>query len=299
MQAKVNNISYIYNHKKFNEYKALDEVSLNIEKGDFVAIVGKTGSGKSTLIQTFNGLLLPTINYVQIDDFVITSDKKLKKQLLKDKTKEIKKENKKSFLLRKKVGIVFQFPEYQLFEENVLKDVKFGPKNFKIPDEECEIKAKKALNSVGIDESYYNRSPFELSGGEKRRVAIAGVLASEPEILILDEPTAGLDPFGKKEIMDVIKEVSNNGTTIIFVTHDMDIVMNYAKKVFILEDGKLIKETTPNELFNDPNINDYSLEIPMFYKFRNLLKDRGFAGNFDEIHDFSSLISLLSGDKND
>lgn len=298
MQITVNNVSYTYNVNKLDKFEALKNISLSIEKGDFVALVGKTGSGKSTLIQTFNGLLEPTKGFTKIDEFLVTSDKKLKKQIFKE-DEVIKKANKKSFLLRKKVGMVFQFPEYQLFEQTIIKDVMFGPLNFKVAPDIAKQKAVEALNSVNINESYFERSPFELSGGEKRRVAIAGVLASNPDILVLDEPTAGLDPNGKIEIMNLVKKIHNEGKTIVLVTHDMDVVMNYANKVFVLNDSKLIDETTPVELFNKTDLSKLSLEIPTFYKVKYLLKNKGFAGNLENINTFEQLIDLIYEVKHD
>lgn len=298
MQITVNNVSYTYNVNKLDNFEALKDISLSIEKGDFVALVGKTGSGKSTLIQTFNGLLEPTKGFTKIDEFLVTSDKKLIKQIFKE-DEVIKKANKKSFLLRKKVGMVFQFPEYQLFEQTIIKDVMFGPLNFKVAPDIAKQKAVEALNSVNINESYFERSPFELSGGEKRRVAIAGVLASNPDILVLDEPTAGLDPNGKIEIMNLVKKIHNEGKTIVLVTHDMDVVMNYANKVFVLNDSKLIDETTPVELFNKTDLSKLSLEIPTFYKVKNLLKNKGFAGNLENINTFEQLIDLIYEVKHD
>ena len=300
MQIEVNNVTYTYNEKRFDEFEALKGISLKIDKGEFVALVGKTGSGKSTLIQTFNALILPTSGYVKVDDFIVTGDKKLKRQLLKKESKEVQILNKKkAYLLRKKVGMVFQFPEYQLFADTILKDVMFGPLNFKVEENLAKEKSINALKSVGIDESYFERNPFELSGGEKRRVAIAGILASEPDILILDEPTAGLDPNGKKEIMNLIKDIHKEGKTIILVTHDMDVVMDYVDKIFVLNDGKLLEETTPNILFNKENILDYSLEIPTFYKFKNLLKKYGFCKDLSKINEFNELIDIICEDKND
>ena len=300
MQIEVNNVTYTYNKKRFDEFEALKGISLKIDKGEFVALVGKTGSGKSTLIQTFNALILPTSGYVKVDDFIVTGDKKLKRQLLKKESKEVQVLNKKkAYLLRKKVGMVFQFPEYQLFADTILKDVMFGPLNFKVEENLAKEKSINALKSVGIDESYFERNPFELSGGEKRRVAIAGILASEPDILILDEPTAGLDPNGKKEIMNLIKDIHKEGKTIILVTHDMDVVMDYVDKIFVLNDGKLLEETTPNILFNKENILDYSLEIPTFYKFKNLLKKYGFCKDLSKINEFNELIDIICEDKND
>ena len=292
-QIKTKNLTYIYDKKDPNHYDALSNIDLEINKGDFVCIVGKTGSGKSTLVQTFNSLILPSTGYTQVETFYITSDKKLKKELLKNESKEVIEDNKHVANLRKKVGMVFQFPEYQLFSETILKDVMFGPKNFGMRDEEAKEVAIKSLKEVGIPESYFERSPFELSGGEKRRVAIAGIIASSPDILVLDEPTAGLDPNGKKEIMALVKKIHETGKTVIIVTHDMDLVLNFANTVIVLSDAKLVEVTTPKELFNSDNLNKYSLEIPTIYKFINLLKNKGFAGNLNEINDIDTLIDRI------
>ncbi len=292
-QIKTKNLTYVYDKKDPNHYDALSNIDLEINKGDFVCIVGKTGSGKSTLVQTFNSLILPSTGYTQVETFYITSDKKLKKELLKNESKEVIEDNKHVANLRKKVGMVFQFPEYQLFSETILKDVMFGPKNFGMRDEEAKEVAIKSLKEVGIPESYFERSPFELSGGEKRRVAIAGIIASSPDILVLDEPTAGLDPNGKKEIMALVKKIHETGKTVIIVTHDMDLVLNFANTVIVLSDAKLVEVTTPKELFNSDNLNKYSLEIPTIYKFINLLKNKGFAGNLNEINDIDTLIDRI------
>ena len=293
MSIKVNNVSYLYNKKENLDKAALKEISLTIKDKDFVTIVGKTGSGKSTLVQTFNALILPTFGYNEIEEFYITEDKKLKKELLKNKDKTIKKENKRYSKLKKKVGMVFQFPEYQLFSETVLKDVMFGPKNFGFSEEEAKERAIKALQDVGIPESYFDKSPFELSGGEKRRVAIAGIIASEPDILILDEPTAGLDPKGKKEILELIAAYHKTGKTVIVVTHDMDIVLEYSEKVIVLNNGKLIDILSPDELFKKENLEELSLEMPNLIKFKNQLKYWGFAGFLKNINDFDSLIEAI------
>lgn len=293
MSIKVNNVSYLYNKKENLDKAALKEISLIIKDKDFVTIVGKTGSGKSTLVQTFNALILPTFGYNEIEEFYITEDKKLKKELLKNKDKTIRKENKRYSKLKKKVGMVFQFPEYQLFSETVLKDVMFGPKNFGFSEEEAKERAIKALKDVGIPESYFDKSPFELSGGEKRRVAIAGIIASEPDILILDEPTAGLDPKGKKEILELIAAYHKTGKTVIVVTHDMDIVLEYSEKVIVLNNGKLIDILSPNELFKKENLEELSLEMPNLIKFKNQLKYWGFAGFLENINDFDSLIEAI------
>ena len=293
MSIKVNNVSYLYNKKENLDKAALKEISLTIKDKDFVTIVGKTGSGKSTLVQTFNALILPTFGYNEIEEFYITEDKKLKKELLKNKDKTIRKENKRYSKLKKKVGMVFQFPEYQLFSETVLKDVMFGPKNFGFSEEEAKERAIKALQDVGIPESYFDKSPFELSGGEKRRVAIAGIIASEPDILILDEPTAGLDPKGKKEILELIAAYHKTGKTVIVVTHDMDIVLEYSEKVIVLNNGQLIDILSPNELFKKENLEELSLEMPNLIKFKNQLKYWGFAGFLENINDFDSLIEAI------
>ena len=297
MSIKVNNVSYLYNKKENLEKAALKEISLTIKDKDFVTIVGKTGSGKSTLVQTFNALILPTFGYNEIEEFYITEDKKLKKELLKNKDKTVRKENKRYSKLKKKVGMVFQFPEYQLFSETVLKDVMFGPKNFGFSEEEAKERAIKALKDVGIPESYFDKSPFELSGGEKRRVAIAGIIASEPDILILDEPTAGLDPKGKKEILELIAAYHKTGKTVIVVTHDMDIVLEYSQKVIVLNNGKLIDILSPDELFKKENLEELSLEMPNLIKFKYQLKYWGFAGFLENINDFDGLIDAIVKEK--
>lgn len=299
MQIKSNNISYVYNEKLPTKQEALKCVNLDIKSGEFVAIVGKTGSGKSTYVQTLNGLCLPKKGYNLIDDFIITSNKKIKKAFLKEKGKEIKKQNRNISYIRRDIGLVFQFPEYQLFSETILKDVMFGPKNFKFAKDDIDKFSKDALKSVGITEDYFEKSPFELSGGEKRRVAIASILSFKPKILVLDEPTAGLDGKGKEEIMRVIKEYNDLGNTVILITHDMDVVLNYAKRVVVFKDGEIIKDENPDELFNEENLKDYSLEIPALYKFKKLLKNRGFKGNLNEIKDFSSLIKCIKENYNE
>lgn len=287
-----NNISFIYNKKDPNHYDALKEVTFSIEKGDFIVLVGHTGSGKSTLVQTLNGLLLPTSGYTKVLDYYVTADKEIIKRLKKEKN--IKKRELKRFShLRKEVGMVFQFPEYQLFSDTIIKDVMFGPLNFGLSEEEAKKRAIEALDEVGIDYTYYEKSPFEISGGEKRRVAIAGIIASSPSILVLDEPTVGLDPNGKKEILSLIKKIHEKGTTIIIVTHDMDVVMEYASKVVVLKDSRFIKMVTPSELFNSKDLSNFSLEIPSFYKFKRYLADFGFNKDITNINTIDELVDKI------
>ena len=285
------NLTFNYNKKELLPQSALKDISFSVEKGDLFAIVGKTGSGKTTLIQTLNALLLPSSGYTKVEDFIVTEDRKIISELVKSKQKT-KKDFKKYSALRKKVGMVFQFSEYQLFADTVLKDVMFGPLNFGLSEEDAKKKAIENLNKLKVDESLFQRSPFELSGGQKRRVAFAGILASEPDILVLDEPTVGLDSDGKKEIIKIIEDINMSGVTVIIVTHDMDLV-TYAKKVAILNDSKLLKITTPEELFNEDDIEKYSLEIPTLYKFKNLLKKYGYTKDLSKVNDFDSLIEVL------
>ena len=201
MSIQVNHIFHTYFKKSPNAVLALNDVSLEIKEGEFVAFVGETGSGKSTLVQHFNALLIPDEGTIEVNNYLITNNKR---------------KNKKMNLLRKEVGLIFQFPEYQLFEETVLEDVGFGPRNFGASLQEANKKAKEALSQVGLDISYYDRSPFELSGGERRKVAVAGILALDPDVLILDEPTAGLDYQASKEMMELVEKLHQKGKTIIF-----------------------------------------------------------------------------------
>lgn len=283
MSIKVSNLFYTYAKKTPNEHLALNDVSLEIKQGDFVSIVGHTGSGKSTLVQHLNGLLVADSGLIEIDDFTVYPYKQRKK-------------NKKLHSLRKHVGVVFQFPEYQLFEETIVKDVAFGPKNFKIKEKEATEIAKKALLSVGIPETYFERSPFELSGGERRRVAIAGIFALEPDIVILDEPTAGLDPKGQEEIMNLLVKMNQEGKTIILVTHDMDLVLRYTNHVFVLKDKELVFSGTPIELFSH-NREDLSIEIPPLFTFARKLKNRGLDINISDIRNVDDLFEQIQKEK--
>ncbi len=277
MAIQIKNLSYVYLKKTPNEVEALHDVSLEIPENKITAIVGHTGSGKSTLIQTLNGLITPTSGTIEYKDFVITNKEK--------KNKRIKE-------LRKHISIVFQFPEYQLFEETVEKDVAFGLKNYGFKENEAIEKAHEALKKVGLDQSFFKRSPFELSGGEKRRVAIAGILAIDPEVLILDEPTAGLDPVGSKIILNLILELNKNGKTIILVTHDMDIVLNQADHVIVLNEGVVAFEGKPSELFSG-DVSKYSIEIPQLFKFCKALEEHNVKIDINKIRTINDLISQL------
>ena len=262
MGIHLQEVSYTYQAGTPFEGRALFGVDLEIVDGSYTALIGHTGSWKSTILQLLNGLNIPTSGSVIVDDMVInaTSDKKGIKQV------------------RKKVGLVFQFPESQVFDETVLKDVAFGPQNFGISQEEAEKIAREKLALVGISEELFERSPFELSGGQMRRVAIAGILAMEPNVLVLDEPTAGLDPAGRQELMDIFKQLHANGMTIVLVTHLMDDVANYADWVYVMEKGKLIRSGKPRDVFQEVEfLETIQLGVPKITKFAANLERRGFV----------------------
>lgn len=260
MPIDFSNVSYVYNPRSPFQYEALKEVNLHLDEGGFIALVGRTGSGKSTLVSHLNALLHPTSGKVTILDFVNAAEKK-------ERSRDIKG-------LRKRVGLVFQFPEYQLFEDTVEKDVAFGPKNFGLSNEQALEQAHAALATVGLDASFYERSPFELSGGEKRKVAIAGILAIHPSVLIVDEPTAGLDPRAAEETMNLFEKIHAEGTTIILVTHDMNLVARYAEEVVVMDNGKVARHCAPEELFGQ-DLHAYSLESPNIYRFAGDLQRLG------------------------
>ena len=258
----LDNVSYTYQEGTPFASAALSDVSLSIEDGSYTAIIGHTGSGKSTILQLLNGLLVPTEGSVRVFDTLITSTSV----------------NKQIRQIRKQVGLVFQFAENQIFEETVLKDVAFGPQNFGVSVEEAEAIAREKLALVGIDESLFERSPFELSGGQMRRVAIAGILAVEPSILVLDEPTAGLDPIGRKELMDLFKKLHQDGITIVLVTHLMDDVAEFADQVYVMEKGKLVKGGKPSLVFQNVEFMEkIQLGVPKITRFAQRLVDRGIS----------------------
>ena len=260
MGIALENVSFTYQEGTPLASTALSDVSLTIEDGSYTALIGHTGSGKSTILQLLNGLLVPSQGSVRVFDTLITST---------SKNKEIRQ-------IRKQVGLVFQFAENQIFEETVLKDVAFGPQNFGVSEEDAEQIAREKLALVGIDESLFDRSPFELSGGQMRRVAIAGILAMEPAILVLDEPTAGLDPLGRKELMTLFKKLHQSGMTIVLVTHLMDDVAEYANQVYVMEKGRLVKFGKPSDVFQDVVfMEEVQLGVPKITAFCKRLADRG------------------------
>lgn len=262
MAITFKSLSYIYDEGMPYAHHALKDINLNIEEGKITAIIGKTGSGKSTLVEHLNALLVPSSGSLEIEDTIILPGKK----------------NKGLKALRKKVGLVFQFSEYQLFEETILKDVAFGPKNYGASEQEAIAKAKLALKMVGIDESYYETSPFDLSGGQKRRIAIAGILALEPKIIVLDEPTAGLDPKGSQEMIDLFVKLNKKaGITVILVTHDNEIVYNYADNTVLMADGEVKYSGNTLELFNDKEkVKEFNILEPKILSVKNALNDKEF-----------------------
>jgi len=260
MQINIQDLEHRYQAKTPFERVALYDVYMEIADGSYSAIIGHTGSGKSTLLQHLNGLLRPYKGTVQIGDFTLKAS---------EKEKNIK-------ALRKKVGIVFQFPEHQLFEETVERDICFGPINFGVSEEEAKRRARTALQLVGLPEKYLEVSPFDLSGGQMRRVAIAGVLAMEPEVLVLDEPTAGLDPRGRKEIMDLFYSLhKEKNLTTILVTHSMEDAAMYADSIYVMNNGTVGLKGTPREIFSNPEkIQEFGLDVPETVLFMKKLEDR-------------------------
>ena len=268
MPIRFEKVSHVYSDGTPFRYVALEDVDLEIREGAFTAVIGQTGSGKSTLVQHLNALLLPSSGTVYVMDRQIiagTEPKKLKS-------------------LRKDVGLVFQFPEYQLFEETVLKDVAFGPKNFGAGPEEANKLAREALRKTGLDETFEERSPLELSGGQKRRVAIAGILAMKPKVLVLDEPTAGLDPAGAKKMMELFASLHKEGTTVIMVTHDMEQVFRYCEEVIVMENGKPKIQTDIKTFFKDSSLcKELNILPPALIRMKDTLREKGYTVSDDTV----------------
>lgn len=279
MPIQFEHVSHTYSTGTPYEYKALYDINLEIEEGKITAIIGMTGSGKSTLVQHLNALLLPEKGTIRILDRTITAGEKPK--------------NLKS--LRGDVGLVFQFPEYQLFEETVIKDVAFGPKNFGASEEEAVKKAKHALSMVGLPAETYEKSPLELSGGQKRRAAIAGILAMDPKILVLDEPTAGLDPLGTVSMMSLFSKLNRElGKTVLIVTHDMEQVFKYCDNVVVVENGKIRTHTSVREFFADSSLcREMNILPPALIRMKDLLKEAGFRID-DNIQDLDRLAAAVA-----
>ena len=272
MQISLKNVSYTYNYKTPYAREVLKDINLNVEEGSYTVIIGKTGSGKSTLIEHINGLLLPTHGEVLVNNVLITNPKSKKEK--RELAKKLK-------VLRQDVAVLFQFSEQQLFETSVLKDIIFAPLNYGISAERAISKAKELIKLVGLDESYLDKSPFELSGGEMRKVALCGVLALEPKVLILDEPTVALDYKSREEIMTMVKKLKDElNMTIVLISHNMNYVLEYADKVFVLKNGKINFEGTVEELFADEKLlKENSLEQPELLKFYNKLQENNIKLN--------------------
>ena len=261
MSIKIENLTHIYMPKTPFEKKALDDINLVIEDGEFLALIGHTGSGKSTLIQHLNGLLEPSSGRILVDNIDITN----KETKLTD--------------IRKKIGLVFQYSEYQLFEETIEKDIAFGPNNLGLSEEEVSDRVKRAMEMVGLDyESYKDVSPFDLSGGQKRRVAIAGVIAMEPKVLILDEPTAGLDPKGRDDILEQIKTLHEKyKMTIVLVSHSMEDVGKLAERIVVMNKGKIALMGKPAEIFKEvETLESIGLAVPQVTYLMRALREKGF-----------------------
>lgn len=265
MSMKFENVSFTYSPNTAFEIHALKNINMEIRDGEFIGIIGHTGSGKSTLVQHFNGLMKATSGAIYYNGENIYADGYSMKNL------------------RSKVGLVFQYPEHQLFEVDVLTDVCFGPKNLGLSKEEAEKRAKKALQMVGLKEKYYKQSPFEMSGGQKRRVAIAGVLAMEPEVLILDEPTAGLDPKGRDEILEQLKRIhEERHITIILVSHSMEDVAKYVGRIIVMNQGEAMYDGTPKEVFSHyKELEEVGLAAPQVTYIMNALAEKGFGVSVD------------------
>lgn len=265
MAIKIEDLSYVYSEGDAFEKRALDHIHLMIPDGQFIGIIGHTGSGKSTLIQHLNGLLKGTSGKIFYND-----------QCIYDEKFEMRK-------LREKVGLVFQYPEYQLFEATVFEDVCFGPKNEGLSEEEVKQRAEEALRQVGLSEEYYQKSPFELSGGQKRRVAIAGILAMHPEVLVLDEPTAGLDPKGRDEILDQVAKLhEERKITVILVSHSMEDVANYVDRIIVMNKGKVMLDGTPKEVFlHYKELEQIGLAAPKVTYVVKELEEKGWKINAD------------------
>lgn len=283
MSIEIRNLSYIYNENTVFEKQSLKNINLTINDGEFIGIIGHTGSGKSTLVQHLNGLNKPSSGTILYNGENIHEKNFSKKKL------------------RSKVGLVFQYPEYQLFEETVYKDVAFGPENIGMSGEDTDKNVREALELTGIPERLYNASPFELSGGEKRRVAIAGILAMKPEVLILDEPTAGLDPKGKNAILSLIASLhANDKITVILVSHSMEDVARYVKRLIVMNDGEIFADGKPSEIFaRYKELEKIGLSAPQTVYLLNELRDIGYNVNTNIVTPDEAVNEIIMNIKQD
>ncbi len=276
---KTENLTYVYSQGSPFEKTAVDNVNIEIERGEFVGVIGHTGSGKSTLIQHFNGLLAPTSGKIYLDGKDIWENKKNIRNV------------------RFRVGLVFQYPEYQIFEDTVYRDIAFGPKNMGLSETEIDGRVRRTAQAVGISEKLLERSPFELSGGQKRRVAIAGVMAMEPEVLILDEPTAGLDPKGRDKILGQIHEYhKQTGNTVLLVSHSMEDVAKYASKILVMNEARLFCYDTPKNVFKrSDEIAQMGLSVPQITRVFDMLKSKGIDLN-EEVYTVKYAAELIASE---
>lgn len=285
MAIKFEQVNYQYIGADGSRFDAIKDINLDInDKGEFITLIGETGSGKSTLVQHMNALVKPTSGEVTVYGIKVYNN-------VKKKDKSVKLNP-----LRQKVGLVFQFPEYQLFEETVERDIIFGPKNFGVSDEDARLRAKEVIKQVGLTEEYLDRSPFNLSGGEKKRVSIAGILAMEPDILVLDEPTSGLDPKGRDSLLDLFTEIHDTlNKTIIIITHDMNTVYKYASRVLVMNDGNLVFDGKPIDLFSKENLLEWNLDLPEVIEITRQLESK-LNIKFDSVpRNVQELYELMKG----
>lgn len=314
MQITSKNLSHIYDRKTSSEFKALEDVNATLNQGEFIAIIGHTGSGKTTFIEHLNALSIPTSGSLILDG--ITNDKKeakFKKKLASCKsseaTEKVKEEIRLSHIreikpsrrkiknvkdIRRKVGIVFQFAEYQLFEETILRDIIFGPVSMGMDKDKAKELAKKYIKLVGMDESFLERSPFALSGGQKRRVALAGILAMEPDFLVLDEPTAGLDPQGEKDMYEIFKRLNKEGKTLIVVTHNLDHVLEHTERTLMFKHGKLIRDEKSLDLMYDIEfLKNNELEPPKLSAFVKKLESKNKKLEIGKVRSITELANKI------
>ncbi len=279
MSIKIAELTHIYDKNTPNETIAIDHINLDIASGEFIGLIGHTGSGKSTLIQQLNGLLKPSSGEIIVSGYNITDGLDISKTSKKRVSKSESRARKKRLIeVRKRVGLVFQYPEYQLFEETIEKDIAFGPYNLGLSDDEVKVRVKEAMTTVGLDyDTYKDRSPFDLSGGQKRRVAIAGVLAMKPEVLILDEPTAGLDPKGRDEILYQIKELhEKDRLTVIIVSHSMEDMAKISERLIVMNKGAVVLDGTPKDVFkNIELLEEIGLAVPQISYLIRALNEKG------------------------